>query len=127
MNRPIRDNAVHPLVPGSLLACIMGDPQSWRTQSLDATTFASFDKSTTLDIVSQFQQLELLSNEQATKVIDADSRFVSAFQELMRKIPEVAQVTGCDRGSVEQLARTLFSAKLMAEYLEIVTPPQLSY
>jgi hypothetical protein len=36
-------------------------------------------------------------------------------------------VTGCDREAVEQLARALFSAKLMAEYFEIVTPPELSY
>ena len=48
-------------------------------------------------------------------------------QELGRRIAEVAQATGCDKNSVERLARALFSAKLMSEYLEILTPPQLSY
>jgi len=127
MKKQIRDNATHPLVPGSLLACIMGDPHSRRIQPLDPAALAGFDKTPTLDIVSHFQQLELLNDEQAAKIIDADNRFVAAFKDLARRIPEVAQVTGCDRASVEQLARALFSAKLMAEYLEIVTPPQLSY
>lgn len=127
MKKLIRDNATHPLVPGSLLACIMGDPQSRRTQPPEPAALAGFDKAPTLDVVSHFQQLEFLSDEQAAKILGADNQFVAAFKDLSRRIPEIAQVTGCDRGSVEQLARALFSAKLMAEYLEIVTPPQLSY
>ncbi len=127
MKKTVSDNSAHPLVPGSLLACIMGDPQSRKTQPFDSTVLTEFDKSPTLDVVAQCQQIQLLSDEQAAKIIGADNQFVSAFKELSRKIPEVAQVTGCDRESVGQLARALFSAKLMAEYLEIVTPPQLSY
>ncbi len=114
-------------MPGSLLASIMGDPQSRRTQSLGNAALVSFNKLPTLDIVSHFQKLGLISNEQVSELIAADNQYVISFKELCRRIPEVAQVTGCDKKSVEQLARALFSAKLMSEYLEILTPPQLSY
>ena len=114
-------------MPGGLLASIIGDPQSRRTQSLDNAALVSFNKLPTLDIVSHFQNLGLISNEQVSELIAADNQYVTSFKELCRRIPEVAQVTGCDKKSVEQLARALFSAKLMSEYLEILTPPQLSY
>jgi hypothetical protein len=114
-------------MPGGLLASIVGDPQSRRTQSLDNAALVSFNKLPTLDIVSHFQNLGLISNEQVSELIAADNQYVTSFKELCRRIPEVAQVTGCDKKSVEQLARALFSAKLMSEYLEILTPPQLSY
>jgi len=127
MNDLISDFSTHPLVPGGLLASIIGDPQSRRTEPLENTALRSFNKLPTLDIVSHFQNLAILANEQASEILDADKQYVTAFKELCRRIPEVAQVTDCDRKSVEQLARCLFSAKLMSEYLEILTPPQLSY
>src|SRR2546430_6994087 len=127
MNNLVSDFATHPLMPGGLLASIMGDPQSRRTQSLDNAALVSFNKLPTFDIVSHFQNLGLISNEQVSELIAADNQYVTSFQELGRRITEVAQATGCDKNSVERLARALFSAKLMSEYLEILTPPQLSY
>jgi hypothetical protein len=127
MNELISDFSTHPLVPGSLLASIIGDPQSRRTEPLEHGALVAFKKLPTLDIVSHFQNLAVLANDQAAEILAADNQYVGAFKELGRRIPEVAQVTDCDRKSVEQLARCLFSAKLMSEYLEILTPPQLSY
>src|SRR6266545_1209833 len=127
MNDLIADFSTHPLVPGGLLASIVGDPQSRRSQLLDDAGLLSFNKVPTLDLVGHFQNLGLLTNEQASEIIAADNQYVTSFKDLCRRIPEVAQVTGCDKNSVEQLARCLFSAKLMSEYLEILTPPQLSY
>src|SRR2546421_818192 len=127
MNDLVSDFSTHPLVSGSLLASIIGDPQSRRTQSLDNAALLSFNKLPTPDIVSHFQNLDLVANEQAAEIIAADNQYVTSFQELGRRITEVAQATGCDKNSVERLARALFSAKLMSEYLEILTPPQLSY
>src|SRR5438876_2200479 len=127
MNDLISDFSNHPLVPGGLLASIIGDPQSRRTEPLENAALLSFNKLPTLDIVRHFQNLAILANEQASEILAADKQYVTAFKELCRRIPEVAQVTDCDRKSVEQLARALFSAKLMSEYLEILTPPQLSY
>ncbi|PYK98404.1 MAG: hypothetical protein DME19_12670 [Verrucomicrobia bacterium] len=127
MNSLVTDSSTHPLVPGGLLASIMGDPQSRRTQPLDNAALSSFNKQPTLDIVGQFQNLGVITNEQASEIIAADNQYLTSFKELGRRIPEVAQVTDCDKKSVEQLARALFSAKLMSEYLEVLTPPQLSY
>jgi predicted house-cleaning noncanonical NTP pyrophosphatase (MazG superfamily) len=123
----VTDFSTHPLVPGCLLAAVMGDPQSRKTHTLDDSELLAFNKLTTLDIVSHFQQLHLLTDDQADKLIGEDNQFVTAFKDLGRRIPEVAQVTNCDTKSIEQLARALFSARLMSEYLEILTPPQLSY
>src|SRR5438046_2668353 len=127
MNELVSDFSTHPLVPGALLASIMGDPQSRRGQPLDNAALLTCNKLPTLDIVSRFQNLGILAEEQASEIIAADNQYVTSFRELCRRIPEVAQVTECDKKSVEQLARALFSAKLMSEYLEILTLPQLSY
>jgi hypothetical protein len=127
MNDLVSDFSSHPLVPGCLLACVMGDPQSRKRQPLDDAALRDFNRLTTLDIVAHFQHLHMLSDEQAAKIIGADNQFVASFKDLCRKIPEVAQVTNCERQSIERLARALFGARLMAEYLEILTPPQLSY
>src|SRR5437879_99617 len=113
MNELVSDFARHPLVPGGLLASLMGDPRSRRTQPLDNAALLAFNKLPTLEIASHFQNLGIIANEQASEIVAADNQYVTAFRELCRRVPEVAQVTGCDKSSVEQLARALFSAKLM--------------
>lgn len=127
MNSVVSDFSIHPLAPGALLAVSIGDPQSRRTQPVDADALVAFNKSSTAEIVGQFRDLNLINAGQAADILAVDNAYVGAFRELCRQVPEVAQVTGCDRASVEKLARTLFGAKLMSEYLEILTPPQLSY
>ncbi|MBM3839453.1 MAG: hypothetical protein FJ398_16075 [Verrucomicrobia bacterium] len=127
MKALVRNFATNPLMPGCVLASIMGDPQSRLAQSWDYATLAHFNKQGTLDIVSHFQSAGLINDEQAAKIIGSDTQFVTAFKQLVPKIPDVGYVTGCDAASVERLARALFSAKLLAEKLEILTPPQLSY
>jgi hypothetical protein len=127
MNPLVSDFSTHPLIPGAVLAAIVGDPQSRRAQSLDPEALLAFNQSPTAEIVANFQSLGVIASAQASDLIAADSRYVTAFRDLCRQIPEVAQVTGCDESSVGQLARSLFGAKLMSEYLEILTPPQLSY
>lgn len=127
MKTLVKDHSTHPLLPGSVLASLMGDPESRKIQSWDYGTLVAFNKKGPLDIVSHFQSLGMVTDEQAAKIIGTDNQFVHAFRELQKKVAEVAQVTGCDAGSVERLARGLFSAKLLSEYLEILTPPQLSY
>src|SRR2546429_5073708 len=127
MKNLVSDFATHPRMPGGLLASIMGDPQSRRTQSLDNAALVSFNKLPMPDIVSHFQNSGIISNEQVSELLAADNQYVTSFKELCRRIPEVAQVTGCDKKSVEQLARALFGAKLMSEYLVILIPPQHSY
>ncbi|TMP99845.1 MAG: AAA family ATPase [Verrucomicrobia bacterium] len=123
----VSDSSTHPLVPGCLLASVSGDLQSRARHQLDQAALLSFNKLSTVDIVRHFQNLGAMANDQASEIIAADQQYVATFQDLCRRIPEVAQVTGCDRESVQRLARSLLGARLMAEYLEILTPPQLSY
>src|SRR5437588_8047204 len=114
MRTLVRDCTVHPLLPGSVLASIMGDPPSRDLQPWDYATLASFNKKSTLDIIAHFQTIGMISDEQAAKLIGTDTQFVTAFRDLQKRMPEAAQVTLCDRDSIERLGRALFSARLLA-------------
>jgi len=127
MRQLVKDFATHPLVPGSLLGCIAGDPQLRKLNPLDYPTLVGLNKQNTLETVTWFQNLGLISNEQADKVLTIDGQYVRYYKDLCLNIKEIADVTGCDADSIQQLARGLFSAKLMAEYLEILTAPEVSY
>jgi hypothetical protein len=127
MNALVKDFSTHPLVPGSLLAAIAGDPQMRKLQPLDYAALIGFNKQNTVEIVGHFQNYGFVDSTQAGKILSADERFTKAFHQLSRALEEIAEVTGCDPKSLQRLARALFSVRLMAEYLEVVTPPQLSY
>src|SRR5689334_3921622 len=127
MRELVRDFTTHPLIPGALLGCVAGDPQLRRLQPLDEPTLLKLNKQTTLETLAWLQQLQIITGEQAERLLAVDGRYVRYFKDLSLNIPEVAEVTGCNKESVKQLARALFSARLMADYLEILTPPQLSY
>jgi SpoVK/Ycf46/Vps4 family AAA+-type ATPase len=127
MNPLVHDYAVHPLLPGSVLAVLVGDPQTRRLQPLDYAALLRFTQQTTAEITTHFQNGALIDEAQAAKVVDVDAQFVKGFLDLRARIPEIARVTGCLPSSVERLARSLFGARLLAEHLEILTPPQLSY
>jgi stage V sporulation protein K len=123
----VQDFAGHPLLPGSVRACLLGDPQSRERVSWDQTTLTTFNRLPLPDLLAHFQGLAMVDQEMVTRIAQVDTAFVEAHQRLSRRIPEVARVTGSDRRSAERLARALFSAKLTSELLEIVTPAQLSY
>jgi hypothetical protein len=127
MNELLSDFKTHPLVPGGLLAAIAGDPTVRRVQPLTQEQLFRLNKRTTVEIVGELQNLNRITPEQATRILTVDSQFVRYYRDLTLNIPEVAEVTGCDTQSVNQLARALFSARLMSEYLEILISPQLSY
>jgi stage V sporulation protein K len=123
----VQDHRTHPLVPGCLLAAMVGEPQARTLRPLDYPALVAFNARSTAEILGHFQDAALLDPALAAKILDIDTKFVRAFKDLASQIPEVARVTGCHAESVERLARALFSARLTAEYLEILTSPQLSY
>jgi len=127
MNALVKDFSTHPLVPGSLLAAVTGDPQMRKLQPLDYAALIGFNKQPTLEVVGHFQNFGFLDATQAAKILSADEKFTKAFQQLQHALDEIAEVTGCDPKSLQRLSRALFGARLMAEYLEVLTPPQLSY
>ncbi|MDB6027336.1 MAG: hypothetical protein JWM68_3559 [Verrucomicrobiales bacterium] len=127
MNALVKDLTTHPLLPGGILAAIIGDPSMRKDNPLDYAALISFNKQNTLEIVGQFQNLTLLEPSQANQIIALDTQYLDAYKLLLKNIGEVAEVTGCHVGAATQLARALFSVKLLAEYLEILTSPHLSY
>lgn len=127
MKRLVTDFRVDPLLPGCILASILGPPDTREIHSLNFQSLADFNTRHFLDIIAHFQSLAIVDDQQAAKLIGAHNQFVQTFQELHRRIPEAAAVTNCDAPSVERLARALLSARLFSECLEIVTPPHLSY
>lgn len=123
----VQDRRTHPLVPGCVLAAVIGEPQARRLHPLDEATLAQFNRQATADILAHFQKLGLLDKAQAAKVAEAEAAFRRAFEQLGRHFAEVARVTGCLPEAIERLARALFGARLLAEYLEILVPATLSY
>jgi stage V sporulation protein K len=127
MNNLVKDFSTHPLVPGSVLASIAGDPQSRKRQSFDYPALLQFNKQNTVEIVGRLQDLGVLDADQSSRLLEVDSQYVKAFKRLEPCIPEVSSVAGADATAVAQLARALAGARLVSEYLEIVTPANLSY
>ena len=127
MRSLVKDISTHPLVPGCVLGSIVGDPQVRKLHPLEYSVLVTLNKQNTLETISHFQNVGLIKQEQAEKILRVDTGYIRAFTELCGIIPEISDVTGCDKSSVEQLARILLSAKLTSEYLEILTAPNLSY
>lgn len=127
MNALVRDFSTHALLPGAVLASIIGDPEARKLHPLEAEGFLLFNKQNTLEIVSYFQNLSVLSTAQAERLLEVDAAYLKSFGALKPKLDEISDVTGCSRKPLEALARALFSAKLMSEYLEILTPAEQSY
>ena len=127
MNTLVKDLKTHPLIPGAILASVAGDPQLRRLRPFDSQALDKLNKRTTVEILTELQEAGLITADQADKVLNIDARHIRAFRDLTLHIPEVADAAGCDVASVQQLARALFSSRLLADYLEILTPPDLSY
>lgn len=127
MNTLVRDLKTHPLVPGSVLAAVIGDPGTRRIHPLEHAGLVLFNKQNTLEVIAYFQGLGLIEAEPAERVLAVDAGYVTAYKSILTRLDEVSDVTGCSRKHLEILARTLLSAKLMSEYLEVLTSPELSY
>ncbi len=125
--RVFADTTHHPLVPAAVLTCLMARGPARRLAPDSPAEAEAMNHRPWLEIVQQFQTASGLEEETVTRLIDADCEYVRRFEELRRALPEVAAVTGCHELSVDRLARSLFAFRLVAEYLEILTPPQLTY
>ncbi len=127
MKQAVKDTTHHPLIPGCVLASLMGDPQKrqqFRWNVEDLLNFNQMDRPALLD---WFTTTNLVNADTAERVRLADMRFVEGFMELRTKLPEIAQVVGAEELSIRRLARSLFAAQLLGELLEVLTPPTLSY
>jgi stage V sporulation protein K len=127
MKKLVQDFSNHPLLPGSVLASVMGDPATRAANPLTYSALIDFNQQTAVEIAGYFQNAGIISAEQTGKIVAIDHDYTAAFALLARNLAGLAQVTGCDELAMYRLARALFSARLMADYLEVLTPPDLSY
>ncbi|MCC7376467.1 MAG: AAA family ATPase [Verrucomicrobiales bacterium] len=126
-SRVLADASGHPLVPTVVLASLLarGGALPWR---LDSPAEAdAVNRRPWLEVLQACQSARLISEENSTRLIDVDCAFVRRFEELRRSLPEVADVTQCDELSIERMARALFGFRLLADYLEILVQPHLTY
>jgi AAA+ superfamily predicted ATPase len=123
----VNDFTTHPLLPGAVLACLMGEPKQRDPQVYAPASLAAFNKMPTVDIVAHFQNLGWLNDSQAAKILASETDFLAAFKKLTPKIPEIAKVTGCNADAIRRIAHALFGSRLLEEYFETLTPPGISY
>ena len=128
MKEAVKDTTHHPLIPGCVMASLMGDPQKrqqyrWNTE--DLITFNEMDRPALLEWFTT--TTNMITPEAADRVRQVDAHFVECFNDLCGRLPEIAQVVGAEELSLRRLARSLFAAKLLGELLEVLTPPTLSY
>ncbi len=126
-SRVIADTGSHPLVPGAVLACLLARGSSATPAPATPAEAEALNRRAWLDIVQNYHRGGGAFDESVERLIEADCEYVRRFEELRRSIPEVAEVTSCHELSVERLARALFAFRLLAEYLEVLTPPQMTY
>ena len=117
----------HPLVPGSVLASILVPPVDRHGLLPDAAVATALDAQSRDEIVAIFQQSDRLPQAQAERVLDTDRKYLAAWSKLEAHFPSVAKATGCEVTAISGIARGLFGARLLVEYLEIATPPRLSF
>jgi stage V sporulation protein K len=121
------DYSQHPLLPGAVLVSIAGDAQARRLSRLTADEQAAYNKLMLKEIVQRLHSAGVVGQEQVDDILQLDADYRQWHQYLQDQIPEVARITGCNEDSVRRFARVLFSGKLFSEYLEILTPPQVSF
>lgn len=125
--RVIADTGSHPLVPSAVLACLLSRGPGTPPPPASPAEGEALNRRAWLDVVQQYQRTGGAYEELVARLIETDCEYVRRFEELRRHIPEIAEVTACHELSIERLARALFAFRLLADYLEILTPPQMTY
>ena len=125
-SRVIADTESHPLVPAAVLACLLAHGSGSAPPGSPAEAEA-LNRRAWLDVLQRYQGKSGAYQESVARLVETDCEYVRRFDELRRHIPEVAEVTACHELSIERLARALFASRLLADYLEILTPPQMTY
>ncbi len=127
MKNLVKDFSNHSLVPGCVLISISGTPESRRQQPFTHDELIAFNQMPAEEIIQWMFDNHIITEDQSNRLKHIENRFLGTFKKLEQKIPEIAQVTNAEEISVKQLARTLFSCRLLWEYMEVLIPPELSY
>lgn len=125
--RVIADTGSHPLVPGAVLACLLSRGSRVAPPPSSPAEAEALNRRPWVEVVQQYQRPGGAYEELVARLVETDCEYVRRFEELRRLLPEVAEVTACHELSIERLARALFAFRLLADYLEILTPAQMTY
>ena len=126
-SRVIADTGSHSLVPVAVLACLLARGSGQVPPPTTPGEAEALNRVAWLDVVQRYQRSGGAYEELVARLIETDCEYVRRFEELRRYLPEVAEVTACHELSIERLARALFAFRLLGDYLEILTPPQMTY
>lgn len=126
-SRIFADTSLHPLVPGPVLAAVLARGPAQGMGPGSPSEAEAVRRRPWLEILHEFQHAGVVADDVVGRLIETDCEYVRRFEELRRHVPEVVEVTGCHELSVERLLRALFGFRLLAEHLEILTPPALTY
>ncbi len=121
------DTAGHPLIAPSVLAALLARGNPRDTAPVTPSEAEMSNRRAWLEVLQAAQTAGVLSDDSATRLVDSDCEHVRRYEQLRQIIPEVAEVTGCHQLSVERLARALLAFRLLGDYLEILTPPKITY
>jgi len=125
--RVFADRSHHPLVPSAVLAALMGGGPARMLAPSTPIEADRMNRRPWREILEEFQSAGAVTERAALQLSETETEYARRFEELRRALPEVSAVTGCEELSVERLAQALFAFRLVADALEILTPPSLTY
>jgi AcrR family transcriptional regulator len=123
----VNDRSHHPLVPGCLLALIAGDAQTRRHHPLGPDELIRLNAQAHDAIADELLRLGLAGEDQVARLKKVGAAYLQQHEQVQKDIPVICQITTCNEAATRELASVLFGARLFAEYLEILVPPQLTY
>lgn len=127
MQELVKDFSLHPLLPGGVLTCLLEMQDSAKKHPLDTRTLLGYNRHSTGDLLSVYTTDGIIDRAIAQSIQKSDAAFVGQFQTLVARLPDICEAAGCQQAAAHRLARALFGAGLLAELLEILTPPERSY
>jgi len=127
LTRVFADRTHHPLVPSAVLAALMGGGTARALVPGNPVDADRMNQRPWREILEEFQSAGAIAGREAQQLSETEAEYARRFEELRQALPEVSAVTGCEELSVERLARALFAFRLVADALEIVTPPTRTY
>ncbi len=123
----LTDYSLHPLIPGAVLASLVAGESERDNREAWFSALEDCNRKKRKELYLHLEKQGWLDPEISERIQRSERVFVDAFEQLEEKIHEIALVTQGDEIAIKQLARSLASARLMWEWLEIMVNPERSF
>ncbi len=123
----LTDYSLHPLIPGAVLASLVAGESERDNREAWFSALEDCNRKKRKELYLHLEKQGWLDPEISERIQRSERVFVDAFEQLEGKIHEIALVTQGDEIAIKQLARSLASARLMWEWLEIMVNPERSF